>query len=94
MQVEASKIPSIIDSLRQKRWLPQLFLCAGPSAMMAIVLADSMDTVRRLKTEEICQIDGILGANVSLLVRTYKMDMRWVQRYTDWLPIMPKNGTE
>jgi DNA-binding Lrp family transcriptional regulator len=93
IQVEASKIPSVIESLRQKRWLPQLFLCAGPAALMGIVLADSVNTVRRLKTEEIRQIDGVIGANVSLLVRTYKMDMRWGQRYTEWLPIMEKTAT-
>jgi Lrp/AsnC family transcriptional regulator, regulator for asnA, asnC and gidA len=94
IQVEPSKIPAVIASLRQKRWLPQLFLCAGPAAMMGIVLADSVETVRRLKTEELRQIDGILAVNTSVLVRTYKVDMRWGQRYTEALPIMPGSHAE
>jgi DNA-binding Lrp family transcriptional regulator len=91
IQVEASKIPGIIASLRHKRWLPQLFLCTGPAVMMGIVLADSMETLGRLKTEELRQIDGVLGINISTLVRAYRVDMRWGQRYTESLPLMP-NG--
>jgi Lrp/AsnC family transcriptional regulator, regulator for asnA, asnC and gidA len=89
IQVEASKIPAVVASLKHKRWLPQLFLCAGPAAMMGIVLADSMKTLGRLKTEELRQIDGILGVTTSVLVRTYKVDMRWGQRYTENLPLTP-----
>jgi DNA-binding Lrp family transcriptional regulator len=88
IQVEASKIPSVIESLRHKRWLPQLFICAGPATMMGLVLADSMETLGRLKTEELRQIDGVLGVTMSTLVRTYKVDMRWGQRYTDTMPLM------
>jgi Lrp/AsnC family transcriptional regulator for asnA, asnC and gidA len=88
IQVEASKIPTVVESLRHKRWLPQLFLCTGPSAIMGIILADSMATLGRLKTEELRQIDGILGVSISALVRTYKVDMRWGQRYTETLPFV------
>jgi DNA-binding Lrp family transcriptional regulator len=92
IQVEASKIPLVIERLKHKRWLPQLFLCTGPAAMMGIVLADSMETLGRLKSEELRQIDGVLGVNISALVHTYKIDMRWGQRYTESLPLMP-HGT-
>jgi Lrp/AsnC family transcriptional regulator for asnA, asnC and gidA len=86
IQVEASKIPSVIASLRHKRWLPQLFVCTGPAAIMGIILADSISTLGRLKTEELRQIDGILGVSISALAHTYKADMRWGQRYTETLP--------
>jgi Lrp/AsnC family leucine-responsive transcriptional regulator len=88
IQVEASKISAVIESLRHKRWLPQLFLCTGPAAIMGIILADSLATLGRLKTEELRQIDGILGVSISALVRTYKVDMRWGQRYTETLPLI------
>ena len=83
IQVEASRIQSVITILREKRWLPQLFLCAGPAPIMGIVLADNIDSIRRVKSEELGQIDGILSVSVSTLVNTYKMDLRWAQRFTD-----------
>jgi DNA-binding Lrp family transcriptional regulator len=89
IRAEASKISSIIENLKHRRWLPQLFLCAGPAAMMGIVLADSMATLGHLKTEELRQINGILEVSISALIHTYKMDVRWGQRYTEGLPQLP-----
>jgi hypothetical protein len=76
VQMETSKIPAVADGLRHRRWFPQLLQCTGPAAIMGMILADSMATLGRLETEEPGQVDGILGACISALVRRYKVDMR------------------
>ena len=83
LRIEASRIPSVIALLAKKYWLPHLFLCAGSAAIMGIAHADSVESINRMKSEELGGIEGILDVKVSVFDRTYKTDMRWAQRVTD-----------
>lgn len=72
-------ISSISEALHNKPWLPQLFLCAGRTTMIALVLGKNVGDVLRIKRDEIMAIDGIDSVNVVFLNRNFKNDYRWAQ---------------
>ena len=83
LSVEVGKIDEIVEALGDRPWLRQLFVCAGKSALVAFVLAESADEVLRVKREELLTIAGIHDVALSYLFKTHKNDLRWAQEPTD-----------
>jgi Lrp/AsnC family transcriptional regulator for asnA, asnC and gidA len=83
IQVASNHINAVIDQLIKKRDLHQLFLCAGSATLMSIVNADAVETIQRIKREEIGPIEGVIDVKVTPFVHTYKADLRWGQRFTE-----------
>lgn len=81
LQIDADidKIDEIVEGLRGKEWLPQLFRCAGTVPLVGIILSGHIDEVLRIKREEIMTISGVRSASISSLNRMFKSDFRWAQ---------------
>lgn len=82
VQVEANRISEVIQALSHKDWLPQLFLCAGTANLMGIALSDSPASMKRITSEELGVIPGVIKVTDSTLIETYKSDLRWAQKFT------------
>lgn len=80
LKVDVRRITSIVDALRQKTWLPQLFRTIGGADFIAIVPTDGVDAILRMKHEELLAINGIVEVRLSSLHKTYAYDGRWGQR--------------
>ncbi len=79
INAEIPHVKRIVDVLHSKPWLPQLFLCAGRTTMIGLVLAKDISEVLRIKRDEIMSIKGIVSANVIFMNRNFKNDYRWAQ---------------
>jgi Lrp/AsnC family transcriptional regulator, leucine-responsive regulatory protein len=79
INAEIPHVKRIVDVLHDKPWLPQLFLCAGRTTMIGLVLAKDISEVLRIKRDEIMSIKGIVSANVIFMNRNFKNDYRWAQ---------------
>jgi Lrp/AsnC family transcriptional regulator, leucine-responsive regulatory protein len=79
IEAEIPHVKNIAESLHNKTWLPQLFLCAGQTTMIGLVLAKDTSEVLRIKRDEIMSIKGIDSVNVIFLNRNFKNDYRWAQ---------------
>jgi DNA-binding Lrp family transcriptional regulator len=82
IEVAANHIESVIRHLNEKSFLRQVFLCAGTAAIVSILEADTIETIQRIKNEELTPIEGVIEVRATLITHTYKMDMRWGQRFT------------
>jgi DNA-binding Lrp family transcriptional regulator len=80
ISVDIPKIDSIIESLRAKDWLPQLFRCVGGADLLGIMQTAGNEEVMRIKREALVEIDGIFEVRMSRLHRTFKNDLRWAQK--------------
>lgn len=80
MNVEGHAIDDVIGQLSGLRWLPQLFLCAGASTLIGIVLTDSMETLVDIKGSIVDPIDGVIDAEIVPLITVYRMEGRWAQK--------------
>lgn len=80
LSVDVSQIDSIIEALRGKDWLPQMFRCSGTSDLLGIVLTNGTEEMLRIKRDELDAIEGINEINLSRLHKTYRNDLRWAQR--------------
>jgi DNA-binding Lrp family transcriptional regulator len=82
IEAAANQIPKIVQELGQKRWLPALFLCGGPANVVGIALAESAEAMTRIKSEELATLPGVVRVHTANLLKTYKFDARWGQRYS------------
>jgi Lrp/AsnC family transcriptional regulator, leucine-responsive regulatory protein len=80
LSVDVGRIDAIIETLRGKEWLPQLFRCTGGADFLGIVLTSGTDEVLRIKHEELMAIDGVNEIKLTYLHTTYKNDLRWAQK--------------
>lgn len=80
LNVDVARIDTIIEALRGKDWLPQLFRCTGTADLLGIVLTKGTEAMLQIKREELGAIDGINGIQLSRLYKTYRNDLRWAQR--------------
>jgi Lrp/AsnC family transcriptional regulator, leucine-responsive regulatory protein len=80
LSADVGRIEAIIEALRGKEWLPQLFRCAGSVTFIGIMLTGGTEEVLQIKREELMVIDGINEIKLSYLHKTYKHDLRWAQR--------------
>jgi DNA-binding Lrp family transcriptional regulator len=80
LSVDVGRIDAIIDALRDKNWLPQLFCTVGNADLIGITLTTGNEEMIRIKREELMAIDGINEIKLSPLLKTYKNDLRWAQR--------------
>lgn len=80
MNIEAGATERVLASLESQRWLPQLFLCAGPTTVIGIMIADSLQALIDLQAQEIDAIDGVFDVRVTPMVSIYKNDVRWAQK--------------
>jgi Lrp/AsnC family leucine-responsive transcriptional regulator len=80
LSVDVARIDTIIEALRGKDWLPQLFRCTGTADLLGIVLTKGTEAMLRIKREELGAIDGINDIQLSRLFKTYRNDLRWAQR--------------
>lgn len=78
--IDLRKITQIVAALRDKEWLPQLFVCAGNSALVGILLTANADEVIKIRREELLTIPGIHTVTLSHLLKTHKTDQRWTQK--------------
>ncbi len=79
ISVELGRIDAIVEELRGKDWLPQLFRCVGNCDLMGILLTGGSAEMLRVKREELLAIDGIKAVKLTNLYRTHKNDLRWAQ---------------
>lgn len=79
---DANRIDSVVSELKDRRWLPQMFLSTGPANILGFVYAESIGVIQRIKTEELMSIGGVIDASVSSLSEIHKLDLRWVQKMT------------
>jgi Lrp/AsnC family transcriptional regulator for asnA, asnC and gidA len=82
VHTHANQIAEVTASLADSPWLPQLFHCAGPASILGIALTDSPETMKQIKSQELSMIPGVERVEVSTLIKTYKIDLRWAQRFT------------
>lgn len=82
MKIDLSRAGEIIEALRGKEWLPQLFRCTGGADLMGIMLASSEDEILEIKREQLASIDGIDDIRISHFHKTHKLDLRFAQRDT------------
>jgi DNA-binding Lrp family transcriptional regulator len=82
MHTQANQIAEVTKQLANVPWLPQLFHCAGTANLLGIAVTDSPETMKRIKCEELSELPGVEHVETSTLIRTYKFDLRWAQRYT------------
>jgi len=80
IQANANLISQIIQTLSQKSWVLQLFVCAGFANLLAIVPAATAEDIKQIKMEDLSAIDGVDRVRASALIKTYAMDARWAQR--------------
>ena len=84
--LEVSVVPSAIDrvieELRKKPWLPQLFICTGQATIKGVLFSESIEQITRIRTEEIGQLDGVLQVEISPLLKAYKFETRWGQPFS------------
>lgn len=78
---EANRLMEVVANLRNKSWLPQIFVTTGPTPIKGILQAEDIQAITRIKNQELTQIEGIIGVEISTLVGTRKMDLRWGQKY-------------
>lgn len=78
---EANRLTEVVASLRNKSWLPQIFVTTGSSPIKGILQAEDIRAIMKIKNQELTQIEGIIGVEISTLVSTRKMDLRWGQKY-------------
>jgi DNA-binding Lrp family transcriptional regulator len=83
LSIDLSKMPSIIEALDGKYWLPQLFVCAGSSALVGIIHSSSAEETIRIRREELLAIPGVEGVALSHLLKTHMSDNRWAQEPSD-----------
>ncbi len=85
--LEISVVPGAIDQvvevLRTKPWLPQLFICTGHATIKGVILSENVEQISRIRTEEIGQLAGVLQVEISPLRRAYKFEMRWGQAFSE-----------
>jgi DNA-binding Lrp family transcriptional regulator len=81
IQVSGNRLADVVATLGQKPWISQLFLCAGSAAIISIVATESPEAMTRIKNEELSVIDGVDGVQTSTMVKTFKFDNRWGQRF-------------
>jgi Lrp/AsnC family leucine-responsive transcriptional regulator len=80
LSVDIDRIDAVVEMLRGKEWLPQVFRCTGGADLIGIVLTSGTDEVLRIKREELAAIGGINQVQLTHLHTTYKNDLRWAQR--------------
>jgi DNA-binding Lrp family transcriptional regulator len=80
LNIDISRADAVIEALRGKEWLPQLFRCTGGADLMGIMLASSEQKILEIKREELSAIDGIDEIRLSYLHKTHKIDLRFAQR--------------
>lgn len=80
LSVEVGRSNEIVEALRDKEWLPQLFRCTGNADLMGIVLSSGTEDMLRIKRDELMAIEGINEIRLSRLHTTYKNDLRWAQK--------------
>jgi DNA-binding Lrp family transcriptional regulator len=82
LSVDLRRIDTIVEALRDKEWLPQLFRSIGGADFLAIALTTGVDEILRVKREELLTIEGIIEVKLSSLHKNHKTDYRWAQRTT------------
>ncbi|WP_340313455.1 Lrp/AsnC family transcriptional regulator [Rhizorhabdus argentea] len=81
IEPEANRLADVIANLRNKSWLPQIFVTTGPAPIKGILQAENIRAIMEIKNQELTQIEGITRVEISTLVGTRKMDLRWGQKY-------------
>lgn len=81
IEPEPNRLTEVVASLRNKSWLPQIFVTTGPTPIKGILQAEDIRAIMKIKNQELTQIEGITGVEISTLVSTRKMDLRWGQKY-------------
>ena len=81
--ISANHIEKFIKTISKNDQINQIFVCVGDTTLVSIIQADSIETVQQLKTERIATIEGIIDVRISPITHTYKMDLRWGQRFTE-----------
>ncbi|MEJ7926401.1 winged helix-turn-helix transcriptional regulator [Sphingobium sp. AN641] len=81
IEPEPNRLPEVIASLRNKSWLPQIFVTTGSAPIKGILQAENARAIMEIKNQELTQIEGIIRVEISTLVGTRKMDLRWGQKY-------------
>lgn len=82
IEPEANRLADVVASLRGKSWLPQIFVTTGRAPIKGIMHGEDMNAFKRIKNEELMQIDGIIDVTISTLSGAYKNDIRWGNKYT------------
>lgn len=81
IEPETNRVAEVIASLRQKSWLPQIFVTSGFAPIKGIMQAENARAIMEIKNQELTRIEGVVGVQVSTLVGNHKMDLRWGQKY-------------
>lgn len=81
IQPEMNRLSHVIAALRTKSWLPQIFVTTGSAPIKGILQAENARAIMEIKNEELTQINGIIRVEISTLIGTRKMDLRWGQKY-------------
>lgn len=81
IEPEPNRLFDVIDSLRNKSWLPQIFVTSGSAPIKGILQAENARAIMDIKNQELTRIEGIVRVEVSTLIGTRKMDLRWGQKY-------------
>jgi Lrp/AsnC family transcriptional regulator, leucine-responsive regulatory protein len=79
LEVEVQYVDRVVEALRNHPSLPQLFVCAGASSMLGVMLARDDADVLRIKQTELATVPGVVGVTTTRLHRTHKIDFRWGQ---------------
>lgn len=82
IEPRANCLTDVLASLRGRSWLPQIFVTTGPGQIKGIMHGANMDAIKRIKNEELTQIDGIIDVTITTLSGAYKNDIRWGNKYT------------
>lgn len=81
IEPETNRLPDVVASLRTKSWLPQIFVTTGSAPIKGILQAENARAIMEIRNQELTQIEGIIRVEISTLVATRKMDLRWGQKY-------------
>ena len=82
LDVDVRQIETIIETLQNRDWLPQLFRCAGSASLLGIMLADGPNEVLRIRREHLAEIAGVREVKLTYLHDTRKIDFRWARQST------------
>ncbi|MBB4642818.1 Lrp/AsnC family transcriptional regulator [Rhizorhapis suberifaciens] len=82
IEPRANCLADVVASLRGRPWLPQIFVTTGPAPIKGIMHGKDMHAIKRIKNEELTQIEGIIDVTITTLSGAYKNDTRWGNKYT------------
>ena len=82
IEPRANCLVDVVASLRGRPWLPQIFVTTGPASIKGIMHGANLDTIKRIKNEELMGINGIIDVTITTLSGAYKNDIRWGNKYT------------